>query len=79
MLTHPFTVVVTEYEPATDTVMDGVVAPLLHNSVPVALVVRVELPQLFTTVTTGVAGLFFGVTTTLDSLLKHPFMVVLSL
>ena len=29
---------------------------VLHNNVPVAVVESVELPQLFTTITTGVAG-----------------------
>ena len=41
--------------------MDVVVAPLLHNKVPVVpLAVNTELPQLLTTVTVGVAGVAFG-------------------
>jgi hypothetical protein len=36
--------------------MEAVVAPLLHNKVPEAVVDKVEVPQLFTTVTTGVVG-----------------------
>jgi hypothetical protein len=40
------------------TVIDEVVAPLLHNKEPVNdVAVNVELPQLFTTVTTGAAGI----------------------
>ena len=35
------------------TVMDEVVSPVLHNKVPVAVVDKVEVPQLFTTVTIG--------------------------
>lgn len=39
------------------TVIGEVVAPVLHNKVPVAVVERVDVPlQLFTTVTPGVAG-----------------------
>jgi hypothetical protein len=42
--------------------MDEVVAPLLHNKEPVNNVaVNVELPQLFTTVTPGAAGIGFTV------------------
>lgn len=33
---------------------------MLHNKVPVAVVDKVEFPQLFVTVTTGVAGIAFG-------------------
>lgn len=56
-LVQPFTVAVTVYVPALDTVMDGVDSPVFHKRVPVALVESVEVPlQLFTTVTTGVTG-----------------------
>ena len=42
--------------------MDEAVAPLLHNKEPVNNVaVNVELPQLFTTVTPGAAGIAFTV------------------
>ena len=34
-LLHPFTICVTEYVPAVVTVIDEVVAPLLHNNDPV--------------------------------------------
>lgn len=36
------------------------VAPLFHNKLPEAVVDKVDEPQLFTTVTTGVAGAAFG-------------------
>ena len=46
------------------TVIDVVVAALLHNNVPVVPVaVNTELPQLFTTLTPGVEGLAFTVKT----------------
>jgi hypothetical protein len=61
-LVHPFTVCVTVYVPAVLTVMDVVVAPVLHNNDPVKPVaVNTELPQLFTTDTAGAAGTAFTV------------------
>ena len=55
-LVHPFIVCVTVYVPAVVTVIDEVVAPLLHNKEPVkSEAVSTELPQLLTTVTVGVA------------------------
>ena len=63
-LTQPLIVCVTEYEPAVVTVIDAVVAPLLHNNAPVVPVaVNTELPQLLVTFTTGVAGIAFTVKT----------------
>ena len=59
--------------------MDEVVAPVLHNKFPVALVDRIELPQLFVTVTTGVAGIAFGAAVPLPGALLHPFTVVVTL
>ena len=58
--------------------IDGVLAPLLHNKAPVAVVESVELPQLFTTVTTGVAGVVFGAAVPLPGALVHPFTVVVT-
>ncbi len=56
--------------------MDEVVAPLLHNKEPVNNVaVNVELPQLFTTVTTGADEIAFGAATPLPGRLVHPFTV----
>ncbi len=57
---------------------DGVVAPLLHNKVPVAVVESVELPQLFATVTTGAAGIALGADAPLPAVLVHPFTVVVT-
>ena len=51
------------------------VAPLLHNKVPVVPVaVNTELPQLLETVTTGAAGLS-GAATALPAALLQPFTV----
>jgi hypothetical protein len=64
-LVHPFTVCVTVYVPAIVSVMGEVVAPLLHNKEPVNdVAVNIELPQLFSTVTTGADGIAFGAATT---------------
>ena len=41
--------------PALVTVIEDVVSPVFHNNVPAALVDKVDVPQLFTTVTNGVA------------------------
>jgi len=78
LLVHPFTVVVTEYEPAEATAIEGVVAPLLHSNVPVAVVESVELPQLFTTDTVGVAGVVLGAAIPLPGALVHPLTVVVT-
>jgi predicted transcriptional regulator len=41
-------------------VIEAVVAPVLHRIVPPAGIDKTELPQLLTTVTTGVAGVATG-------------------
>jgi hypothetical protein len=76
-LVHPFTVCVTVYVPPVDTVIDEVVAPLLHNREPVnEPAVSVELPQLFITETDGeVTFEFNGAATPLPAELVHPFIV----
>jgi hypothetical protein len=75
-LVHPFTVCVTEYVPAVVTVIDEVVAPLLHNKEPVKdVAVNIELPQLFITVTTGADGINLGAATPPRDGLVHPFTV----
>ena len=75
-LVQPFTVCVTEYVPAVVTVIDEVVAPLLHNKEPVnEPAVNVELPQLSTTDTVGADGISFGAATPLREGLVHPFTV----
>ena len=73
-LVHPFTVWVTVNVPAVVTVMDEVVAPLLHNKEPVKdVAVNMELPQLSTTDTTGADGITFGAATPEPEGLVQPF------
>ena len=55
--------------------MDEVVAPLLHNKAHVASVDKIEFPQLFTTVTSGVDGIVFGTAVPLPSSLVQPLLV----
>ena len=74
-LTQPFIVCVTVYVPADETVIDDVVAPVLHNKVPVALVVSVDVPQLSVTVTTGADGIAFGDAVAVPAALTQPFIV----
>ena len=57
------------------TVMDEVVSPVLHNKVPVAVVDNVEVPQLFTTVTTGADGTTLGAAMPDPAALVQPFTV----
>ena len=75
-LVHPFTICVTVYVPAVVTVMDEVVAPLLHNKEPLnEPAVNVELPQLSTTDTVGADGIAFGAATPPPEGLVQPFTV----
>ena len=76
-LVQPFNVCVTEYVPAVVTVIDEVVAPLLHNKEPVwEFAVSVEVPQLSTTDTTGADIFEFnGAATPLPDELVPPFTV----
>ena len=60
------------------TVIDDVVWPLLHSNEPVAVVDNTELPQLFTTVTTGAVGIDFGADVPLPGALVHPSTVVVT-
>jgi hypothetical protein len=68
-------VAVTEKLPAEVTVIDDVVAPLLHDNDPVALVDKVVDPQLFVTTTTGVACAAFGAEVPVPAPLTQPFTV----
>ena len=77
-LVQPFTVVVTMYVAALVTVMEAVVAPLLHKREPAAVVDSTLFPQLFVTVTTGVAGVAFGAAVSLPALLVQPLIVVVT-
>ena len=75
-LAHPFTVCVTVYVAAFVTVIDVVVALLLHNNDPVKLpAVNTELPQLFATPTVGAAGITLGADEPIPVGLVHPFTV----
>ena len=67
--------------PAEATVIEGVVAPVFHNNVPVNdPAVNVELPQLFTTVTVGTGTLAFnGAAIPLPGELGHPFTFCVTL
>jgi hypothetical protein len=78
-LIHPFTFVLTVYLPATATVIEEVVAPVFHNKDPVAFVLNVELPQLLTAVTAGVAGVLPGAATPVPAKLTHPPTVAVTL
>lgn len=75
-LVHPFTVVVTVYIAASVTVMDGVNAPLLHNNVPAAVVDKLDVPQLFATITTGASGIAPGAEVPLPAALVQPLALV---
>jgi hypothetical protein len=59
-------------------VIDEVVAPLLHNKDPEAVVVKVELPQELTTVMVGFAGRAFGAATPLATGLIQPLSVLVT-
>ena len=55
--------------------IEAVVAPLLHAIVPPVGIDKVELPQLFTTVTAGVAGVATGAAMPEPDALVQPFTV----
>ena len=60
------------------TLIDAEVAPVLHNNEPGAVVVNVEIPQLFTTFIEGLAGGVPGAAIALPRPLVQPFTVVLT-
>jgi putative N-acetylmannosamine-6-phosphate epimerase len=79
-LVQPSTVCVTVYVPAVLTIMEEVVAPVLHINVPVAVVDKVEVPlQLLTTFTTGAVGVVFGAAVPKPDSLIHPSTICLTL
>jgi len=55
-----------------------VVAPVLHNKDPAAVVDKVDDPQLLVTVTTGAAGTVLGAAVPLPGVLVHPFTVAVT-
>ena len=77
VLVQPFTVWVTVYVPAVFTVIEFVVAALLHSRVPVTPVaVSVDVPsQLLTTVTPGAAGAVLGAAVPDPAALVQPLRV----
>jgi len=58
--------------------MLDVVAPVLHNSVPEAVVDKIDDPQLSTTVTTGAEGISLGAAVPLPGVLVQPSTVVVT-
>ena len=58
--------------------IEEVVAPLPQSIEPPSGIERVELPQLFTTVTTGAAGIAFGAATPVAGALVHPLSVLVT-
>ena len=75
-LIHPLTACVTEYVAESGTVIEVVVALLLHNNEPVKFdAVNSEPPQLSVTVTTGAAGTVLGADIPLPAALVHPLIV----
>ena len=50
--------------------MEDVLAPLLHNNVPTAVVESTALPQLFATVTVGAEGVDLGADVPLPAVLR---------
>ena len=63
----------TLYVPAVVTLMEEVIAPVLHNRLPVEVVDKVDVPlQLLITVITGVAGVVCGAALFEPALLVHP-------
>lgn len=59
--------------------IEVLVAPVLHSNVPPEVVDNVDVPlQLFTTLTTGVAGNAFGTAVPLPAKLVQPFTVVVT-
>lgn len=75
-LTQPFTVCFTVRVLLPVTVMDTVVALVLHKSDPVkSLAVNTELPQLFCTVAVGAGGMALGAAVLLPARLVQEFTV----
>ena len=58
--------------------MEAVVAPVLHKIVPPVGIDKTLLPQLLTTVTTGVAGAAFGAAVPDPAALIQPLTVLVT-
>jgi hypothetical protein len=59
-------------------VIEGVDAPVLHKMVPPTGIDKTEFPQLFTMVTTGVAGVATGAATPEPCALVHPLSALVT-
>jgi hypothetical protein len=76
-LIHPLPLfVVTVYAPPAVTVMEVVVAPVLHNNVPLAVVDKVELPQASISLTVGADGTLSGAAVPDPDALVQPLPLV---
>jgi len=77
-LGHPLAAVcLTVYVVAVVTLIEEVVAPVLHSNVPVADVERIDEPsQLLVTVTSGAGGTVFGAAVTKESGPVQPAVVL---
>jgi len=53
-------------------------SPVLHDSIPPAVVDKIDDPQLSTTVTTGAEGISLGAAVPLPAGLMHPSTVVVT-
>ena len=61
------------------TVILGVVSLVFHAMVPeVISEVNTEVPQSFTTVTTGIAGVALGAAVAVPGKLVHPFIIAVT-
>jgi hypothetical protein len=73
-LVQPFTVCVTVYVPATGTIIDPEVSPVLHSNEPVkSEAVKTELSQLLATEIVGANGIVLGAAVPIAGELLHPF------
>jgi hypothetical protein len=64
---------------ASVTVIEEVVAPVLHNNTPCAVVDNTELPQLLATDTLGADGVALGAEVPVPVKLVHSLWVVVTL
>ena len=64
--------------PASDTMIEEAVSPVLHNKLPPALVDNTVLPQLLVTVTSGADGIDLGAAIPEPAALVQPFTVCIT-
>ncbi len=68
-------VIVAVYEPFCVIVIEGVVAPVLHSTVPGSAIESFDEPHSFRTLITGVGGIGLGAAVTTPALLVQPLSV----